>query len=144
MWMLHEMSNKIHKEWPFSHLRRIIWSSPSATFPVLVWLQKSFGIRGTVLQWFNSYLSQRTQFVNISETNFAGRDLSLGVPQGSILVPVYSTAPLAKVIRSYVQVQVQVYCRISLYNTFFNLHCSQLAIASRGEQWLDVYTRENK
>ena len=36
------------------------------------------------------------------------------------------------------------YCRISLYNTFFNLHCSQLAIASRGEQWLDVYTRENK
>ena len=31
--------------------------------------QKSFGIRGTVLQWFDSYLSQRTQFVNINEAN---------------------------------------------------------------------------
>ena len=39
---------------------------------------------------------------------------------------------------------VQVYCKISLYSTFLNLHCLQLAIASRDEQWLDVYTRENK
>ena len=38
----------------------------------------------------------------------------------------------------------QVYYIISLYSTFFHLHCSQLAIASRGEQWLDVYTREKK
>ena len=29
-------------------------------------LQKSFGISGTVLQWFNSYLPERTQFVTLS------------------------------------------------------------------------------
>ena len=36
---------------------------------LLTRLQKSFSIRGTVLLWFNSCLSQRSQFVNISETN---------------------------------------------------------------------------
>ena len=39
-------------------------------------------------------------------------------------------------------VEVELYYKISLYSTFFNLHCSQLAIASRGEQWLDIYTRQ--
>ena len=71
---------------------------------LLTRLQKSFGIRGTALQWFNSRLSQRTQFVNINETNSAVRDLPVGVPQGSVLEPVLyllCTAPLAKVIRSY-------------------------------------------
>ena len=71
---------------------------------LLAQLQKSFGIRGTVLQWFNSYLSQRTQFVNINEANSTVRDLPVGVPQGSVLGPVLYllyTAPLAKVIRSY-------------------------------------------
>ena len=70
----------------------------------LAGLQKSFGIRGTVLQWFNSYLSDRTQFVNINEVNSTICDLLVGVPQGSVLGPVLYllyTAPLAKVIRSY-------------------------------------------
>ena len=71
---------------------------------LLARLQKSFGTRGTVLQWFDSYLSQRTQFVNINEANCTVRDLPVGVPQGSGLGPVLyllCTAPLAKVIRSY-------------------------------------------
>ena len=71
---------------------------------LLARIQKSFGIRGTVLRWFNSYLSQRTQFVNINETNSMVRDLPVRVPQGSVLEPVLYlqyTAPLAKVIRSY-------------------------------------------
>ena len=71
---------------------------------LLARLQKSFGIRGTVLLRFDSYLSQRTQFVNINEANSTVRDLPVGVPQGSILGPVLYllyTAPLAEVIRSY-------------------------------------------
>ena len=55
---------------------------------LLARLQKSFGIRGTVLHWFDSYLSQRTQFVNINEANSTVRDLPVGVPQGSVLGPV--------------------------------------------------------
>ena len=41
-------------------------------------------------------------------------------------------------------VSVSIYYRISLNSTFFNLHCSQLAIASRGEQWLDVYYKREQ
>ena len=55
---------------------------------LLARLQKSFGIRGTVLRWFNSYLPDRTQFVNINEVNSTIRDLPVGVPQGSVLGPV--------------------------------------------------------
>ena len=68
---------------------------------LLARLQKSFGIRGTVLRWFNSYLPDRTQFVNINEVN---SDLTVGVSQCSVLGPVLYllyTAPLAQVIRSY-------------------------------------------
>ena len=71
---------------------------------LLARLQKSFGIRGTVLRWFNSYLPDRTQFVNINEVNSTIRDLTVGVSQCSVLGPVLYllyTAPLAKVIRSY-------------------------------------------
>ena len=55
-------------------------------------LQKSFGIGGTVLQWFHFYLSHRTQFVNINEANSTvrARDLPVGVPQGSVW-DLYST-----------------------------------------------------
>ena len=67
-------------------------------------LQNSFGITGTVLQWFNSYLSNGTQFVMINKANSTVRDLLVGFPQGSVLGPVLYllyTAPLAEVIRSY-------------------------------------------
>ena len=55
---------------------------------LLARLQKSYGIGGTVLQWLNSYFSQRTQSVNINETNSTVRDLPVGVPQGSVVGPV--------------------------------------------------------
>ena len=58
---------------------------------LLALLQKSFGIRGTVLQLFNSYLSKRTQFVNINGTNSMVQSLPVGVPQGSVL-GLYSTS----------------------------------------------------
>ena len=46
-----------------------------------------YGIRGTVLQWFQSYLSSRKQTVRISETNSDFNNVTCGVPQGSILGP---------------------------------------------------------
>ena len=67
-------------------------------------LSCTFGIAETVLQWFRSYLDGRRQFVSIGNTNSTSRQLSCGVPQGSILGPVlYSlyTVPLGSVLRQH-------------------------------------------
>ena len=46
-----------------------------------------YGIRGTPLQWFISYLSDRTQFVNVNDVCSTPKLIEMGVPQGSILGP---------------------------------------------------------
>ena len=46
-----------------------------------------YGIRGIVLQWFKSYLSDRKQFVSINSSTSSISSLNYGVPQGSILGP---------------------------------------------------------
>ena len=64
-------------------------------------LKNSFGITGTVLQWFHSYLSGRSQFVEINDTKSSVRDLTVGVQQGSVLGPILYllyTAPLAEIV----------------------------------------------
>ena len=46
-----------------------------------------YGIRGTVLQWFQSNLSGRKHTIRISETNSELKNITCGVPQGSIVGP---------------------------------------------------------
>ena len=46
-----------------------------------------YGIRGLALTWFQSYLSNRQQFVTINGTNSQTKPITYGVPQGSILGP---------------------------------------------------------
>ena len=50
-------------------------------------LQSSFGIKGNVLNWFSSYLSNRTQRVTLSGCVSESFSLEQGVPQGSCLGP---------------------------------------------------------
>ena len=46
-----------------------------------------YGIRGKALQWFQSYLSDRKQFVTIGGYNSSTVPITCGVPQGSLLGP---------------------------------------------------------
>ena len=46
-----------------------------------------YGIRGTTLKWFESYLSNRSQFVTYNEEKSSMKHVICGVPQGSILGP---------------------------------------------------------
>ena len=45
------------------------------------------GIRGPILNWFKSYLTNRKQFVSILGFNSEMSILKHGVPQGSVLGP---------------------------------------------------------
>ena len=46
-----------------------------------------YGIRGKALQWFGSYLSNRSQIVCYKEIVSSKRTIECGVPQGSVLGP---------------------------------------------------------
>jgi hypothetical protein len=54
-------------------------------------LENYFGISGSVLAWFRSYLSDRTQAVSVDGCLSGSADLVYGVPQGSVLGPVLFT-----------------------------------------------------
>ena len=46
-----------------------------------------YGIRGTANKWFQSYLTNRQQFVTINNQNSSLKPMNYGVPQGSVLGP---------------------------------------------------------
>jgi hypothetical protein len=54
---------------------------------ILIKKLHGLGIRNLELAWFKSYLSNRTQFVTINDTNSLSLPITTGVPQGSILGP---------------------------------------------------------
>jgi hypothetical protein len=47
-----------------------------------------YGVRGTALDWFKSYLNNRVQYVNYNSTQSNKLKCTCGVPQGSILGPI--------------------------------------------------------
>ena len=46
-----------------------------------------YGIKGNILNWFTSYLSCRSQYVDYNSKHSARKHIHHGVPQGSILGP---------------------------------------------------------
>ena len=54
-------------------------------------LHTDFGFTDAVLQWFSSYLADRTQYVSLSNHCFALAPVISVVPQGSVLGPMLFT-----------------------------------------------------
>ena len=63
-----------------------------------------YGVSGTALSWFPSYLTNRTQSVIIDDHVLQVSSLSYGVPQGSVLGPnlfILYTKPLSDLIQCH-------------------------------------------
>jgi len=55
---------------------------------ILLMKLERMGIRGTALEWFKSYLSDRTQFVDINGNHSSEKKIKISILQGSILGPI--------------------------------------------------------
>ena len=67
-------------------------------------LKTVFGIRSTVLQWFQPYLLDRNQCVVVNNSASSSSPVMFGVPQGSVLGPVLFvlyTTPLSDIIANH-------------------------------------------
>ena len=73
-------------------------------------LKHHFGIHGTVLKWFRSYMTDHSQKITLADTNnnklaFSKQAiLKQGVPQGSVLGPILFTlytSPLGDICRKH-------------------------------------------
>ena len=78
---------------------------------VLLSRLSNFDVRGSTLEWIRSYLTDRTQAVNINGCLSSFIPLLFGVPQGSVLGPQFFTiysSPIANIARKH-ELQVHMY-----------------------------------
>ena len=54
---------------------------------ILITKLENYGVKGTNLQWFKSYLENRKQFIAYENFSTSYINISCGLPQGSILGP---------------------------------------------------------
>ena len=79
---------------------------------LLGYLKSWFGLVGTVLKWFASYLSDRCQTVKIGSTLSELSKVIYGIPQGSVLGPLLFslyTTPLSKIIHLHPHIKFHFY-----------------------------------
>ena len=96
-------------------------------------LQNEAGIAGDALQWFVSYLAERTQRVIVGGATSEDRPLCCGVPQGSVLGPILFTIytnQLGAIIEDHGICRKQFADDTELYTSF---HPDQLSAAAAVE-----------
>ena len=95
-------------------------------------LSSYFGINSTCLAWITSYLSNRTQCINLSGTLSKQVAIPYGVPQGSVLGPLLFslyTTPLSDIIRKH-RVDHHLYADdTQIYNCFSPKSCPESLLA---------------
>ena len=87
----------IRKSFSLSCVTPAQHSTQLTTISYLKTLGSGFGVGGTALKWFTSYLSQRFQQIQIKGTLSEKKQLTTGVPHGSCLGPVLFTIYVADI-----------------------------------------------
>ena len=90
---------------------------------ILLGKLKHYGVRGTSLKWFTSYLSNRSQFVNFNHVFSSYLPLTHSVPQGSLLGPILFNIYINDIIKSTQNLKYVLYADDSCaYASSKNIH----------------------
>ena len=110
------IKNQIHLSLARGEATAVVLLDQSAAFDTIDHdklpdcLRKWFGVGGRCLDWFKSYLSDRTQCIKIGSVLSEARKLTYGVPQGSVLGPIlFSLYTTSKVIAKHPDVKFHLY-----------------------------------
>jgi hypothetical protein len=114
-------------------------------------LSSSFGVKGTALNWFKSYLRNRVFYVNVQGGNSETHSFNCGVPQGSVLGPILFSlyiSPIAEIIRRH-GLNFHLYADdTQLYISFSTSSSIEIEIAKlKVEECIreiDIWMRKNK
>lgn len=98
----------------------------TVSIPLLLLKLEDLGIRGTALEWFRDYLTNRSQFVKVADTSSSNLSISYGVPQGSTLGP------------TLFLVYANNLCKLELENGSVLAFADDTALVFRGNSWDDV------
>ena len=94
-------------------------------------LQDEYGVRGTALAWFRTYMEDRTYRVQIDSTTSEHIPLQCGVPQGSVLGPdmfTLYTTPMQRIFRRHA---VHYHKYAGDIRLDFVIHCPQTFVIPR-------------